>query len=105
MYKLCFFVPKTHVENVKNAIFQAGGGVLGNYDRCCWQTLGIGQFRALKGSNPFIGDIGTTETVEEYKVEMVVETQSIKHVISALKQSHPYETPAFEYWRINEPLI
>ena len=53
-YKLCFYVPTSHVEQVKNAIFEAGAGHMGDYDACCFQTLGQGQFRPLEGSNPYI---------------------------------------------------
>ncbi|MEH6542063.1 MAG: hypothetical protein V7748_18580, partial [Halopseudomonas sp.] len=53
MYKLCFFVPASHVEQVKQAVFAAGAGRLGNYDSCSWQVLGQGQFRPLSGSEPY----------------------------------------------------
>ncbi|MEA3405977.1 MAG: YqfO family protein [Pseudomonadota bacterium] len=96
MYKLCFFVPESHLETVKAALFTVGAGKIGQYDCCCWQVKGLGQFRALEGSNPFIGQQGQIEIVEEYKVEMVCETELIKEVVAALKQSHPYETPAYE---------
>ena len=102
MYKLCFYVPETHLQNVKAAVFAAGGGKIGNYDQCCWQTLGGGQFRALEGSTPFIGQIGEVEIVAEWKVELVVADELIHGAVKALKQSHPYETPAFEVWRLSD---
>mgnify|MGYP003530747105 FL=1 len=104
MYKLCFFVPQSHLETVKQALFAAGAGRIGNYDSCCWQTLGQGQFRALAGSQPFIGVTDQLERVAEWKVEMVVAEELLSAVVSALKQSHPYETPAFEVWRLSELL-
>ena len=55
MFKLVFFVPASHVESVKNAVFAAGAGRIGDYEHCAWQVLGEGQFRPLQGSNPFIG--------------------------------------------------
>jgi hypothetical protein len=61
MYKLCFFVPESHLETVKEAIFEAGAGRIGDYDRCCWQVLGDGQFRPLPGSQPFSGKQGELE--------------------------------------------
>ncbi|MBF8747412.1 NGG1p interacting factor NIF3 [Pseudomonas putida] len=100
MYKLAFFVPASHVEVVKDAVFAAGGGRIGDYDRCAWQTLGQGQFRPLDGSQPFIGQAGQVEVVEEWKVELVVADDLIAQVVAALKQSHPYETPAYEVWRL-----
>ncbi|WP_087502613.1 NGG1p interacting factor NIF3 [Pseudomonas sp. SID14000] len=102
MYKLAFFVPASHVEVVKAAVFAAGGGRIGDYDHCAWQTLGQGQFRPLDGSQPFLGQAGQVEVVEEWKVELVVADELIAQVVAALKQSHPYETPAYEVWRLAE---
>ncbi|SCZ36752.1 MULTISPECIES: YqfO family protein [unclassified Pseudomonas] len=102
MYKLCFFVPASHLDVVKNAVFAAGGGRIGDYDHCAWQVLGLGQFRPLDGSQPFIGEAGQVEQVEEWKVELVVADELIRGVVEALKQSHPYETPAYEVWRLED---
>jgi hypothetical protein len=102
VYKLAFFVPASHVEVVKAAVFAAGGGRIGDYDHCAWQTLGQGQFRPLDGSQPFLGQTGQVEVVEEWKVELVVADELIVQVVAALKQSHPYETPAYEVWRLAE---
>ncbi len=100
MYKLSFFVPPSHVELVKSAVFVAGGGRIGAYDQCAWQVLGQGQFRPLDGSQPFLGQTGQVERVEEWKVELVVADELIADAVAALKQSHPYETPAYEVWRL-----
>lgn len=100
MYKLAFFVPPSHVEQVKSALFAAGAGRIGAYDSCAWQVLGQGQFRALDGSQPFIGQNGEIEYVGEWKVELVVADELIKPVVAALKSSHPYETPAYEVWKL-----
>ena len=102
VYKLSFFVPDSHVERVKSAVFAAGGGRIGAYDHCSWQVLGLGQFRPLDGSQPFIGQTGQVEQVEEWKVELVVADELIRTVVEALKQSHPYETPAYELWRLED---
>ncbi|MDR6959066.1 hypothetical protein J2W43_003053 [Pseudomonas brassicacearum] len=102
MYKLCFFVPASHVDVVKSAVFAAGGGRVGDYDHCAWQVLGLGQFRPLDGSQPFIGEAGQVEQVEEWKVELVVADELMRGVVDALKQSHPYETPAYEVWRLED---
>lgn len=102
VYKLSFFVPQSHVEVVKSAVFAAGGGRIGAYDHCSWQVLGLGQFRPLDGSQPFIGQAGLVEQVEEWKVELVVSDELMGAVVAALKQSHPYETPAYEVWRLED---
>ena len=96
MYKLCFYVPATHLEIVKNAVFDTGAGQVGDYDRCCWQTLGQGQFRPLEGSNPFLGQQGWVEQVAEYKVELVCDDHLIEAAIQALIDAHPYEEPAYD---------
>ncbi len=100
MYKICFFVPETHLDVVKEAVFATGAGTIGNYDCCCWQVKGSGQFRALNGSDPFIGHVGSLETVSEYKVELVCDDELIKKAIDALKEAHPYEEPAFDVWKL-----
>ncbi len=95
MFHLAFYVPETHAEKVKEKLFQAGAGKIGNYDRCSFESKGIGQFRALAGSDPFIGKAGEVERVVELKVEMVCKKECLSQVVAALKESHPYETPAY----------
>ena len=102
MYKLCFYVPKSHLEQVKAALFEAGAGRIGNYDCCAWQTLGQGQFRPLAGSRPYLGGEGTIETVAEYKVEMVCPGSCIKQAVQALRRAHPYEEPAYDTWPLEK---
>ena len=104
MYKLCFFVPKSHLALVKDALFEQGAGQLGDYERCAWQVLGQGQFRPLFGSKPFLGEVGDNHGVDEYRVEMVVTTERIKAVLESLLSVHPYQQPAYEYWQINPSL-
>lgn len=100
MYKICVYVPENSVENVKRALFDAGAGRIGNYDSCCWQTDGIGQFRPLENSNPAIGSHGEVEQVNEVKIELVCEDELVEQAIQAIKDSHPYEEPAFDIWKL-----
>lgn len=100
MYKLSYFVPATHLEATKQALFDAGAGRIGDYDCCCWQVLGQGQFRPLPGSQPFLGSEGEIETVAEYRVELVVEERLARAAVDALRAAHPYEEPAFDLLRI-----
>ena len=102
MYKLVFFVPESHLETVKSAVFSAGAGRLGDYEACAWQTLGQGQFRPLPGSNPFIGSDNQLELVSEYRVEMVCADEAIRAAVAALRKAHPYEEPAFDVWRLED---
>lgn len=99
MFMLCFNVPVTHVEIVKDAIFAAGAGTVGHYKNCSWQILGEGQFMPLQGSHAFIGTVGKLEKVAEYKVETICTEDQIKDVIAALKKAHPYEVPSYQVWR------
>jgi len=102
VFKLAFFVPDSHVEVVKGAVFAAGGGRIGAYDNCSWQVKGQGQFRPTEGSQPFLGQTDVLEKVEEWKVELVVADSLIAEVVQALKLAHPYEIPAYEVWRLHE---
>lgn len=102
MFKLAFFVPDSHVEAVKSAVFAAGGGRIGAYDNCSWQVFGQGQFRPLVGSQPFIGRMDSVQNVGEWKVELIVADPLLAGVVQALKRAHPYETPAYEVWRLHE---
>lgn len=96
MYKLTVFIPESHLDVVKNALFSTGAGQIGNYSHCCWQVLGQGQFMPLAGNNAFIGKTDKLESVAEWRVEMVVAEDKLQAVISALKSAHPYETPAYD---------
>lgn len=96
MYKICFFVPEQHAEAVKNAMFAAGAGKIGDYDSCSWQIAGEGQFRPLDGSQPFVGQQGELERVREFKVEMVCAESCMLAAIQALFAAHPYEEPAYD---------
>ncbi len=102
MFKLAFFVPHADKEKVKQAVFAAGGGRIGNYDSCCFETQGTGQFRPLTGAQPALGEVGALEQVGETKVELVCEAARIDAVIRALKAAHPYEEPAYEVWRLED---
>ena len=96
MYKLTVFIPEPNLEPVKQALFDAGAGHIGNYSHCCWQVKGMGQFMPRAGSQPHIGEQDSFEQVVEWRVEMVVAKEKISEVIKALKQAHPYETPAYD---------
>jgi len=96
MLKLTFFVPEDHAEHVKQAVFDAGAGRIGDYEHCAWQCLGTGQFRPMQGANPFLGKVGDLETAQELRVEMVCEDKYIEAVIKALKAAHPFEEPAYD---------
>lgn len=95
MYSIAVYVPHDHLEHVKEKMFEAGAGRVGNYQKCSFEYEGTGQFMPLPGSKPFIGEELVLERVKEVKVEMVCEEEYLSKVVCALKSAHPYETPAY----------
>ncbi len=95
MYFIVVYIPKTHLNEVKTAMFNAGAGKIGMYDSCSWETEGLGQFRPLAGSSPFLGSKDHIEQVKEIKVEMVCKKEDVKAILKALLATHPYEEPAY----------
>jgi len=104
LLKLVVFVPIDHVEAVRNAIFNAGAGHIGNYDRCSYNIKGEGTFRAGPGSDPFTGESGREHTEEEIRVETVLPEHLKDSVISAMINSHPYEEVAYDLYRIENTM-
>lgn len=97
MYSFVFYVPETHLDEVKQAVFSAGAGAIGDYDQCCWQVKGEGQFRPNLNATPFIGNADEIEKVAEYRVEMVVNKEFKVGVTEALLTAHPYEEVAYHF--------
>jgi dinuclear metal center YbgI/SA1388 family protein len=91
---LSVFVPRAHAEGVAQAMWEAGAGALGNYDRASFRTLGEGTFRPLTDARPTVGEVGRTEFVAETKLEMIVPKSQQSAVIAAMKAAHPYEEVA-----------
>lgn len=98
-YKLVAYIPENHLETVKEALFAAGAGTQGDYDQCCWQVRGEGQFRPLEGSNPHLGKQNELERVPEWRIEILVQDQYLAGVKKALLESHPYEEPAYDFFQ------
>lgn len=94
--KIVVTIPVDNVENVRNAICDAGAGVIGNYTNCSMTTKCIGTFKPNVKANPYIGEKEKLEFVEEEKLEVVCEIDKVKKVLKALRESHPYEEPAID---------
>lgn len=94
--KLFTFVPISHIETVRNAIFNAGGGHIGNYSECSFTNMGEGSFRPEQGTNPFLGIIGKRHVENELKLEVIFPNWLEASVINALKAAHPYEEVAYD---------
>ncbi len=96
MKKLVTTIPVDHYERVRDALYLAGCGHLGQYDCCGFGTSGVGNFRPLKGASPFIGAVGELEEVEEIRLETLVVSGMESVAIRALKEAHPYEEVAYD---------
>lgn len=101
LLKLATFVPLSHVDVVRNALFNAGAGNIGNYDSCSYNISGQGTFRAGENANPFCGDIGELHTESEIRVEVILPIFKQSDILRALIAVHPYEEPAYDFY----PLI
>ena len=100
-FKLVYFVPEEARDATREAVFAAGGGVIGDYERCSWYTKGTGTFLARVGADPAVGEVGEEEHVEEYRVEVVVPEEALGAVVEALRDAHPYEEVAFDLYPLD----
>ena len=100
-YKLVVFIPIEALADVSNAAFAAGAGAIGNYSNCSFNAEGTGTFLPLKSAKPAIGSRGTFEKVPEMRFETIVPADKLDEVVAAMKQAHPYDTPAFDVFRIH----
>jgi hypothetical protein len=101
LLKLVYFVPEESRDATREAVFAAGGGVIGDYERCSWYTKGTGTFLAREGAEPAVGGVGEEERVEEYRVEIVVPESSLEAAVDALRGAHPYEEVAFDLYPLH----
>ena len=97
-HKLVWFVPEEALEATRDAVFGAGAGRIGDYERCSWYAAGTGTFLAREGAAPAIGAVGREERVHELRVETVVPVDLLAPVVRALREAHPYEEVAFEVY-------
>ncbi|MCE2616541.1 MAG: Nif3-like dinuclear metal center hexameric protein [Phocaeicola sp.] len=98
LLKLVTFVPKTQAEDVRNALFHAGCGCIGNYDSCSYNLNGDGTFRAGEGAHPFVGRIGEIHHENEVRIETILPSYLKGKAEQALIESHPYEEPAYDFY-------
>jgi hypothetical protein len=97
-FKLVWFVPREALEATRDAVFAAGAGRIGKYERCSWYAAGTGTFLGGEGTTPSIGEPGREERVAELRVETVVPAEAVESVVAALRAAHPYEEPAFDLY-------
>lgn len=96
--KLVVYVPQSHAEKIRKTLAKSGAGKIGNYDFCSFSVIGIGRFRPLKGSKPFIGKQGKIEKVVEERIETICGKSKLKKVLAAVKKAHPYEESAIDIY-------
>lgn len=95
-FKLNYYCPVAHHENVRDKLFEAGAGSIGNYDECSFNVTGTGTFKPGDGSNAFVGEIGKRQQENEIRVEMIVEQNKLSKVLKSLTEHHPYEEVAYD---------
>ena len=100
LLKLVTYIPESHFEKVKNALFEAGAGVIGNYDNCGYAVSGTGSFRGNDATNPFAGEKGKIHLEKEIRFETVLFTHLKDKVIKALVEAHPYEEVAYDLFAL-----
>jgi hypothetical protein len=98
--KLVVFVPREALDDVREALFAAGAGRIGDYERCSWYTAGTGTFLGGEGTEPSVGEAGREERVNEYRLETVFPAGRHDEVVAALRAAHPYEEPAFDVYAL-----
>lgn len=96
LQKLITYVPKSHVSEVLDALFNTGAGHIGDYSHCSFSQEGIGTFKPLENANPFVGELGELHKEEESKVEVVFESYLYEKIVKTLNHTHPYEEVAFD---------
>ena len=96
--KLVWFVPREALDPTREAVFAAGAGRIGNYEKCSFYTDGTGTYLGGKGTNPTVGQVGREKRALELRVETVVPRDRIDDVVAALKAAHPYEEVAYDLY-------
>jgi hypothetical protein len=96
-------VPEEARDATRDAVFAAGGGVIGEYERCSWYTAGTGTFLAGEGADPAVGEVGEEERVPECRVEIVVPEEALGAAVDALRAAHPYEEIALDVYPLHAP--
>ncbi|HSE81522.1 MAG TPA: hypothetical protein VLA87_07470 [Gaiellaceae bacterium] len=97
------FVPAEALDAVRDALFSAGAGRIGEYERCSWYTEGTGTFLGGEATSPSLGAVGREERFPELRLETVYPEEREAEVIAALRAVHPYEEPAFDLYALVEP--
>jgi hypothetical protein len=99
-FKIVVFVPEENLDAVRDAMAEAGAGVIGNYTHCSFAFPGTGTFFGGEGADPAVGAAGRLERVPEWRLEMVVPADKAEAVVAAMRAAHPYEEPAYDVYKL-----
>jgi hypothetical protein len=99
-YKIVYYVPESHADQVRAAAGNAGAGIIGNYSHCSFTIKGVGRFKPDENANPTIGERGKLVEVIEDRVETICEEDKLDAVLQAIREVHPYEEPAADVYPI-----
>lgn len=102
--KVAVFAPLENINEIRSAMAGAGAGKIGTYSDCAFVSEGEGMFKPLEGSSPHIGSVNELETVQEAKLEVIVDKGSLGRVIDAMLKAHPYEVPAYDVWELSNEI-
>lgn len=100
--KIVVFVPEANADAVREAMARAGAGKIGNYSACSFSTKGVGRFKPEDGAHPAIGEVGTSESVVEERIEILCSRDCLKDVIIEMKKAHPYEEVAYDIYHFED---
>lgn len=100
LYKLVVYIPRTHLDAVREAVFTAGAGHIGQYSHCGFSAEGVGTFLPQEGAKPFLGEAGRLEEAQEFRFETIVPAGRKEAVIRAMREAHPYEEVAYDVYRL-----
>lgn len=103
MFKLAVFVPKENIEEMIQALGNAGGGIIGDYSHCSFRSEGTGTFYPMPGAKPYLGEVGELNQVEEYRLEILVNPGALNRVVRAMLDVHPYEEAAYDIYEVKNP--
>jgi hypothetical protein len=103
--KIVVYVPESHADELRQAMGDAGAGVIGNYSHCTFTTKGVGRFLPMEGAHPKIGKVGMYEETEEERIETVCTRDRLDEVLKAIRRAHPYDEVAFDVYPIEEVIM
>lgn len=99
-YKLVVFVPESHLQKLKDSLYENGAGRIGNYSHSGFEVSGTGSFKPLADSDPFSGEKGRVNNVEEYRLETIIKAEDISKISKKMIKAHPYEEPAWDLYKL-----